>query len=153
MRDVKLLFQRVFRVQEAALFYSLMYVALVIVWSRERSPRDLAQQIQAIGLGLGAFVLAAGLSIAVGFDRLFEQFHLLSFDNDFWRLDPSRDHLIQMFPQGFWFDVTAFIAFLTFLEAGVLVVLSSLYLRRWLPREQRATSASPEVRPSGASPE
>ncbi len=38
------------------------------------------------------------------FNWLFTQFHLLSFSNDFWLLDPSTDYLIMLFPEGFWFD-------------------------------------------------
>lgn len=131
MRDVKGLFRQAFRVQTATLLYSLAYVALVVVWSRERSPREFAQQTRWAGLGTAGLVLVAGIGAGAGFDRLFEQFHLLSFRNDFWRLDPSRDHLIQMFPEGFWFDVTLLIAVLTFVEAMVIVLLSSLYLYSW----------------------
>ena len=40
----------------------------------------------------------------VGFDRLFILFHELSFSNEFWILDPSRDYLIMLFPGGFFYD-------------------------------------------------
>ena len=40
----------------------------------------------------------------------FRYFHLISFTNDLWILDPRRDYLIMMFPQGFFFDSTMFIA-------------------------------------------
>jgi integral membrane protein (TIGR01906 family) len=129
MRDVKDLFDRVYRIQIATLVYSLAYVGFVVVWASERSPRDFAQEMLVVGLGLGSFIVVAGVAAVVGFESLFEQFHLLSFSNDFWLLDPTRDRLIQMFPQGFWFDVTALIGIVSLVEAGVIVALSLLYLR------------------------
>ena len=65
-----------------------------------------ARQAVTAGLGTAALLATAAVGVLIGFDDLFRQFHLLSFANDFWLLDPRTDHLIQMFPQGFWFDVT-----------------------------------------------
>ena len=66
----------------------------------------------------------------LGFDTLFTEFHLISFSNDFWLLDPNIDVLIMMFPDGFWFDVVAFITILTAVLAvivgGVGFVLRNL---------------------------
>ena len=47
-------------------------------------------------------------------------FHLVSFSNDLWLLDPSRDMLIRMFPEGFFMDATMLIAFATIVEAVVV---------------------------------
>ena len=52
-----------------------------------------------------------------GFDKLFIYFHEISFNNDFWILDPRTDYLIAMFPQGFFFDTTMLIGFLIILFA------------------------------------
>ena len=71
-------------------------------------------------LGLVALV---GLGSLVGFDRLFLAFHLVSFSNDLWQLDPRRDYLIAMFPQGFFFDATMLIALAVVVEAAVLVIV------------------------------
>jgi integral membrane protein (TIGR01906 family) len=49
-------------------------------------------------------MLALGLVIIFNFDQFFLKFHLLSFANDFWMLDPTKDYLIMLFPQGFWYD-------------------------------------------------
>ena len=59
----------------------------------------------------------------IGFDRLFLFFHLVSFSNELWILDPRHDYLIAMFPQGFFFDCTVAIAFLTLLEGGILSLI------------------------------
>ncbi len=45
-------------------------------------------------------MLALGLGTLLGFDQLFWQFHLISFANELWQLDPTRDYLILLFPTG-----------------------------------------------------
>ncbi len=57
------------------------------------------------------------------------QFHLLSFANDLWQLDPARDYLIMLFPQGFWFDATMLVALVTVVLAIILAAAAGLYLR------------------------
>ena len=65
-------------------------------------------------------MLALGLGTLLGFDQLFLQFHLLSFTNDFWQLDPTRDYLIMLFPGGVWYDATLFCVLTT---VGMAVIL------------------------------
>ena len=80
-------------------------------------------------LTLGILLLLGGLSL-LDFGELFLQFHLLSFSNDLWMLDPSRDYLIMLFPEGFWFDAVMRIAQTTALEALAFAGVG-LVLRRW----------------------
>ncbi len=141
MRDVKQLFQGVFFLHEVAFIYIAGYVVAVYLWARERSLRRLAGQCIRGGF-ITAGVLAVGAVVAtVGFDALFLAFHLVSFANDFWALDPARDHLIQMFPRDFWFTVTIAVGVATVME-GLLLSLLGYALRAWLERgvspDQRA---------------
>ena len=76
----------------------------------------------------------AAIAMLVGFDQLFLTFHMLSFSNDFWRLDPATDRLVQMFPQGFWFDVSIGVGVLTVLEGGLVALGGAGVLRAALPR-------------------
>ncbi len=133
--DVKALFRLVFRLQELALVVALTYVAFFFILRRWTQPSRLATEVMtgamltvAIVLGLGAFAL-------IGFDDLFRRFHLLAFTNDLWQLNPRTDRLIQMFPQGFWFDVTLLIGVLMVLEATVLSLPAFAYLR-WSQRHE-----------------
>nr|MBA2450568.1 DUF1461 domain-containing protein [Chloroflexota bacterium] len=66
--------------------------------------------------------LLGGLAM-LDFSELFVRFHLLSFSNDLWVLDPQRDNLIRLFPEGFWYDATVRIALLTLLESSALALL------------------------------
>jgi len=49
--------------------------------------------------------------------------YLLSFSNEFWQLDPTRDYLIMLFPGGFWYDATIFCALAT---AGLAIILGGV---------------------------
>ncbi len=142
LRDVKTLFQASFRVQEATVIFVLAYVVAVFIWAREGGLRTLATQLLLAGL-LGLAVIGAVGAIAVsGFEQSFEQFHLVAFDNDFWRLDPTRDHLIQMFPEDFWREVSLWLGIATLAELAALAVLSAVYLA--LPRQSTVTYALPK---------
>jgi integral membrane protein (TIGR01906 family) len=65
-------------------------------------------------------MLALGLGALLNFNQLFLQFHLLSFTNELWQLDPTRDYLIMLFPSVFWYDTTLFCALATAVGAVVL---------------------------------
>ena len=153
MRDVKDLFQLGFRIHEVAFVYIVGYVAAVFLWSRERSIRRLARETAAGGFVTIGILGVAAVGVVVGFDSLFSQFHQLAFSNDFWKLDPRRDHLIQMFPNSFWFDVTLGVGVLTVLEGALLVLLGRGYLwrdgRRPAGPPDAAASPDAAARPDG----
>ena len=105
LRDVKALIWLDYRLLLGTLIYALGYAG-VSLWRKRR--RQLAWGLVG-GSGLTlALMLALGLGALFNFERLFLQFHLISFANELWLLDPARDYLIMLFPQGFWFDATLF---------------------------------------------
>jgi integral membrane protein (TIGR01906 family) len=129
LRDVKDLFQTAFRVQEGAVIFALAYVVAVFIWAREGSLRTLAKQLVVAGVA-GLLVVGVVGAIAVtGFDAAFERFHLIAFNNDLWRLDPDRDHLIQMFPEDFWRDLSLWVGIATLMELGAVTLAAAAYLR------------------------
>lgn len=128
LRDVKNVFQLLFRVQELSLIYALVYVVGVFVWAREGSLRALARQAMTAALITLGVIIGLAVFAFTGFDQAFEQFHLISFDNEFWKLDPRTDHLIQMFPEDFWFDASMFAGIMTLLESLLLAGACLLYL-------------------------
>ena len=73
-------------------------------------------------------MLVMGMVIAFDFDQFFLEFHLLSFANDFWQLNPATDYLIMLFPQGFWFDATMCVAIGT---AAGAIILGGVGWWRW----------------------
>ena len=123
MRDVKGLVKGVYRVSEiSGLFLVLVVVGGFLNWGRSFTPMLGSLMRWGGGVTLG-LVLLVGLGALVGFDRLFLAFHLISFSNDLWQLDPRRDYVIAMFPQGFFFDATMLIALGVVVEAVILVVV------------------------------
>ena len=145
MKDVKALMRFLFRANEVSLAIVLTYVACVFLWARERSLRSLAAQAIA-GVGLGfAVVVAIGAFALAGFDAAWTRFHEIVFRNDLWLLNPATDHLIQMFPEGFWQESTVIVAALTLTEAAIIVVASLAYLigSRSKPVREGRVSRSP----------
>jgi integral membrane protein (TIGR01906 family) len=123
LKDVKGLVWLDYRILLGTLVYVLGYGGLTLFWQRGRHVRRLAgAAVWGSGLTLTA-MLALGLGTLVGFDRLFLQFHLISFANDFWQLDPAKDYLIMLFPQGFWYDATLFITLAT---VGMALILAGV---------------------------
>ncbi len=142
MRDVKSLMRTLYRANEVALGFVLAYVAGVVLWSGERSGRDLAAYVLG-GVGVGIVVgVAVGVITLVGFESAWEQMHEIIFTNDFWLLDPSRDRLIQMFPESFWAEATLIVVALALVEAAVLVAVAGGYL--WFTRPPRAEEDEPD---------
>ena len=117
LKDVKGLFRLDYWIFLGTLIYSFAFVGFVI-WRKEW--HQLAWGLLwGSGLTLG-LVLVLGIGTVLNFDQFFLQFHLLSFANELWQLDPSRDYLIMLFPGGFWYDATLFITTATAVGAVVL---------------------------------
>ncbi len=128
MKDVKALIRAVYRVNEISLAYVLIYITGVFLWAGERSLRSLAHQAM-VGVGVG-FVAIAGVGVfaLTGFNAAWSRFHEIVFRNDLWKLNPDTDHLIQMFPEGFWQEATYIVGALTAIEAVLIVAVSLAYL-------------------------
>jgi len=130
LKDVKGLIWLDYWVLLGTLIYALAYAGVCLFWRKRRYWRRLAWGVVGGGGITLALMLALGLGTLLGFDQLFWQFHLISFTNELWMLDPTKDYLIMLFPQGFWFDATLFCALIT---AGLAVILggvSGVYLKR-----------------------
>ncbi|MFH1003852.1 MAG: TIGR01906 family membrane protein, partial [Chloroflexota bacterium] len=117
LRDVKALIWLDYRIALITLAYALAYAGYSLF---QRRHRRLARAVLwGSGLTLG-LMLALGVGALADFGPLFWQFHLISFSNDFWQLDPARDYLIMMFPGGFWQDAVLFIVLAAVAGAVIL---------------------------------
>jgi integral membrane protein (TIGR01906 family) len=118
LKDVKVLFQLVYKLLIGTGIYAIIYASLTLARRQER--RRLAKGLL-FGGGLTLVLMAAmGIMIAADFEQFFLQFHLLSFANDLWLLNPNTDYLVMLFPEGFWFYATLFIVIGT--AAGALLL-------------------------------
>jgi integral membrane protein (TIGR01906 family) len=103
LEDVKNLIQRDYWVQRGVLL--LMAVCALALFFGFRS----GWRMPVRGLLWGSLI-TVGLMIILalwavfGFERFFILFHVVSFSNQYWMLDPARDYLIRLFPEGFFYD-------------------------------------------------
>jgi len=125
MVDVQALMHRVLQVWAVALL-ALFVATVALVVPEPASGVGALARAAAIGGGIAVLLVGAlGLAAFLDFGQLFLRFHLISFTNDLWLLDPTRDRLIQLFPQGFFFDAALRIAALT-VAAGAVILAASL---------------------------
>ncbi len=128
LKDVKGLIWLDYRVSVGTLVYALAYAGVCLLWRRKRHWRQLAWGVVG-GSGITlALMLALGIGTLLDFDWLFLQLHLISFTNEMWLLDPTKDYLIMLFPGGFWYDAAIFCTGIISGLALILGGVSSGYL-------------------------
>lgn len=141
MEDVKRLFVWVNLAQEVSVIFVLVYAVAFFVSAQEVDPRQLAGQSLA-GVALGVFAVGGiGIFAAFAFDAAFTRFHKLLFANDFWQLNPNTDHLLQMFPDGFWRDITIALGAMCAIEAALIASVAALYLLGTRSERRRIVSS------------
>lgn len=162
MKDVKVLFSfaiwiRRIAVGLAAAVLILLWLASRYFWKNGqfcfRSPssdgsdafetlkpdlfirRTLARCIIGTFLVLAAIAGLLGAVIAFHFNQAFTAFHHLFFSNDLWLLDPEKDWLIRLLPEGFFFDMAA--AVFTVFIGSVFIVLFLCVLHLFAIKHRR----------------
>jgi len=129
LKDVKGLIWLDYRVLLGTLVYALAYAGVCLFWRRRRYWRRLAWGVVGGGGITLVLMLALGLGTLFGFSQLFWQFHVISFSNEFWLLDPTKDYLKMLFPDGYFYDV---VLFCTLGIAGLAIIMGGVaggYLR------------------------
>lgn len=133
LRDVKRLVRLDYRLLLGTALYAGAYAGVCLFRRKGRYRRQLAWATvigssitlgMIMGMGIGAVVL--------DFQQLFLQFHFFAFTNELWMLDPSRDYLIMLFPEGFWYDASMLFGLITAGVAGTLCGVAGGYL--WATR-------------------
>ena len=121
MQDVQALIQWFLRMQVVAAIVVVARVALAVVVDREPGPLG-AEMLWSMALMIGIVVLVGVLSL-IDFDALWTRFHQIAFRNDLWQLDPSRDYLIMLFPEPFWFTATIRMATTITIETVIVAII------------------------------
>ena len=130
MRDVKGLVRGVYCIQEAMVAYMLGYIVVALLATRGRSARALASRVMLGSLVTVGLLAFGGLASLVGFDQLFDQFHVLSFASGTWTFDPQYNYLTRLFTEGFFMQATLFIAVSVMAQAA-LVALAAWAVMKW----------------------
>lgn len=149
MADVKGLFRMARWVEELTSGFLLAFIGLGLWLLKRRFFPYLLEAAFLGGIVTVALVLAAGAGALLDFNALFLQFHLISFANDLWQLDPARDRLIQMYPAAFFRDATMAIGGLTLLEGNLLWAVAAALRARATAPARAYTSALPPQEAEG----
>ncbi len=128
LRDVRDLIKLTYLVQEISLAYVVLFSLGFLFRRRVRPLAGLARTWLWGGVLSAVLLLAIGMAMLFGFDQLFLQFHLVSFSNDLWMLDPATSYLIRMVPQEFFFDLAVWAAGLALAESVILAILGGTVL-------------------------
>lgn len=130
MKDVHGLIQVVGQVQLGSGIYLLAILLLAGLRAGGLDARGAATALL-WGAGLSwAVLLVLALASLLDFDAVFLQFHLLSFSNDLWQLDPRQENLIRMFPAVFFMEAALAAMALAATQAAVLGGAAFWWLRR-----------------------
>ncbi|ABR49411.1 integral membrane protein TIGR01906 [Alkaliphilus metalliredigens QYMF] len=128
MVDVKELFikGRVARNLSFILLVGLSFILLIkdTKWKMRLLKTLVYTAIGNIAL-LGVFLLL----LYMDFNKYFTYFHLIFFDNDLWILDPQKEILIQMVPEGFFYDTSVKIIGLFIGTITAIGVVAGSYIR------------------------
>ena len=139
MKDVKALVKLDYHVLLGTGLFMFLYIAVNIFSRRREFYRPLASAIfNGSGITIG-LILILGIIAVADFNTFFTAFHLISFANDFWLLNPNTDYLIMLFPGGFWFDCVIYIAIAIAVSALIIASVSRWFMKKWdntcLPKE------------------
>lgn len=123
MKDVKGLVRLDYGVLAGTLAYVLVYTGVCLY---KKKGGGLIAGNLLIGSGITlVLILALWLGSLWNFDRLFYQFHLFAFSNDFWS---AEGYMLKLFPGGFWYDVVLFGVLGMAATAVVLGAVAGTYL-------------------------
>src|SRR5437667_1099703 len=126
MEDVQALIQLFLRLQVIAAGVVLLRLAFAVALDRAAMPSG-REMLWSTGLMVVLVVLVGVLSL-MDFDALWTRFHQIAFRNDLWQLDPSRDYLIMLFPEPFWFTATLRMATTVALQTILIAVVGFVLL-------------------------
>jgi integral membrane protein (TIGR01906 family) len=107
LEDVRSLIQLDYWVRRGALFLLIVCVLALFFGFRVKW-RILVKGLYWGGLITVGLMVVLALWAFFDFEQFFILFHLASFRNEYWMLDPARDYLIRLFPEGFFYDAALF---------------------------------------------
>jgi integral membrane protein (TIGR01906 family) len=127
LHDVKDLLARVIVVQQLALGYVALFLGASFLFSRSELGQRTARQLLWSGGAMLLVLLTFAALTYVDFSSMSLVFHLISFSNDLWILDPETDVLIRIFPPQALFDASMRMATYAVLQSvGLLVIGTGL---------------------------
>jgi integral membrane protein (TIGR01906 family) len=124
MRDVKALVINLRNLSIVSLIGIIGYVAVLSYKARVRAIPVLTLRLRKSAFAIVVVTILFALLTALAFPALFTLFHLISFSNDYWILDPRQDYLVMLFTPNFFLEATGLLIGLILLECAVLIGVS-----------------------------
>ncbi|MBQ1406759.1 MAG: TIGR01906 family membrane protein, partial [Eubacterium sp.] len=129
MADVRNLFVGAIKLRRIAIGIVIAGILLLLILKRKQAVRILARGYKwACGI-TAVLALILTCLISTDFNYVFIKFHHIFFDNDLWLLDPYKDDMINMLPEGFFFDTVVRIGITFIIPALVLLVIAAVISR------------------------
>ena len=119
MLDVRNLTEIVLLIWRLAVVFSLFSLAMAMRFNH------FTEWLRALRKGSFLTILLVAailLYVALDFNQLFTQFHMIFFEGDSWLFHPS-DHLIRLFPLRFWQDLFIFIGAIILIPAAAIILV------------------------------
>lgn len=126
MEDVQRLIQFFLQMQIVAAAVVVLRVVVAVAFDRASAP--IGRELLWSAALMVALVVLVGVLSLMDFDALWTRFHQIAFRNDLWQLDPSKDYLIMLFPEPFWFTATLRMATTVALQTLAVVVVGLVLL-------------------------
>ena len=129
MEDVLDLYTLLFIVRNVA-FFVLVALVLGMILLRVSVLPVLAKCCREVLAGFLILVFITGIVIAIDFERAWNVFHLIFFNNDYWMLNPRVDLQISMVPLRFFIHISIFVGGLALVACGGVITWATLHLRQ-----------------------
>lgn len=126
MEDVKRLFLQGLLLRNIAVI--LTFVAIIgLILLKTNLKRMLPKAFITATIVVLIISAIAAVYVANNFSEVFVQFHLIFFDNDLWLLNPETDLMINILPEGFFFDTVKAIGATFGILLGTFLVTSAIF--------------------------
>jgi integral membrane protein (TIGR01906 family) len=126
MEDVQRLIQFFLQMQIIAAAVVVLRLGVAVVFDRASAP--VGRELLWSAALMVALVVLVGVLSLMDFEALWTRFHQIAFRNDLWQLDPSKDYLIMLFPEPFWFTATLRMAATVALQTVLIAVIGVVLL-------------------------
>ena len=130
MADCRKLFTGGYAIRRYCIILCIILLAVILLINRKEIQQGwhaLAVGTLSGTIGFVAVLAILGSLIAANFQKYFTMFHLIFFDNDLWILDPTKDRLLMIMPEGYFMDCVKSIAL--YFIAGLVILLVASILR------------------------
>jgi len=129
MIDVRVLYDRLFIIRNVA-FFTLIALILAMILLKFKPLYFISKcGRQVMVLFLVITLIMAGV-ISINFNRSWDIFHYIFFDNNYWRLTPFVDLMINMVPLHFFLHISIFVGILITVFSAAVIGGGTFYLRK-----------------------